>query len=162
MKEMTTRADVMMTDEERAEMESAGLSPGGAPGSPIQRPTSPKPPTAKPAPGSSAEPTASTTTATGAAFPSSGLEVSSPSSAFEKSSSPFGTSTSPGAPGTPTGSGLATPSASSSDAVGKGTEKDKKGKPKMTAEQKAKLKAIDEERRKATEERCVVFLFSSF
>lgn len=140
MKEMTTRADVMMTDEDRAEMEAAGVRPSGsasagptststapgpAPGSPPQRPTSP--------------------TAGGRTTPlpatGSGIEIGSLTP--DKQQSPSGG-----------GSGAVTPNQDAATAAGHG--KDKKARSKMTPEQKAKLKELDEERRKATEERCVL------
>jgi hypothetical protein len=142
MKEMTTRADVMMTEEERAEMEAAGMRPSGSsptgptstftasgtvPGSPAKRPTSP--------------------IAGGRTTPSpltgSSLEIR--SSTPEKQQSP--------------GGGASEAATQNQDAGAAATlagpGKDKKGRPKMTPEQKAKLKELDDERRKATEERYV-------
>src|ERR1700733_2507703 len=146
MKEMTTRADVMMTDEERAEMEAAALRParstpvgptststalGAVPGSPPGRPTSPT------SGGRAASPP----------HPSSGLEIV--SSAPERLQSPSASASA---------SGTATPNPEAGAAATAAPGKDKKGRMKMTPEQKAKLKELDEERRKATEARYVVLL----
>jgi hypothetical protein len=140
MKEMTTRADVMMTDEERAEMEAAGIRPSGStsagptstatapdavPGSPPKRPMSPT------NGGRAASPPSA----------SSGLEVS--TSTPERRQSP-------------SASGTITPNPEAGASAAATSGKDKKGRPKMTPEQKAKLKELDEERRKATEARCVL------
>lgn len=146
MKEMTSRADVMMTDEERAEMEAAGLSPGGAAGATVSgSPESPlgtgaTPTTAGTEPHAGAPgPGAMTPHASSSSVPPAvGAAGTGPNLHTPAPTSPSGTPLSPASP---------TPSPKPELAGSK------KSKQKMTPEQKAKLKELDEERRKATEER---------
>lgn len=171
MKEMTSRADVMMTDEERAEMEAAGLqspsgarTPSGVSGanaSPTSPTTGATPGTTSPrrshdaaAPGRPTSPFAaagSPTTATSAGLGAGagatpaytgGLHVSSPNSE-KPSPSPSSSALNAGA------GGPASPTQLSAAELKAEREKEKARR----AEQKAKLRELDEERRKETEAR---------
>lgn len=165
MKEMTSRADVMMTDEERAEMEAAGLSspsgartPSGVSGASTTSPTTGAAPgTTSPrrshdaaAPGRPTSPFAaagSPTTAAGAgpgATPAytGGLHVSSPNSE-KPSPSPSSSALNAGGP--------TSPSQLTAAELKAEREKEKARR----AEQKAKLRELDEGRRKETEARYV-------
>ncbi|TDL23886.1 DnaJ-domain-containing protein [Rickenella mellea] len=128
MKEMTNMATTMMTEEEKAEMESEMRGNGSPSSSHVATPTievkahvDPQPPTTKP-------------------------EMSHPSP-----KSPSSSATSP----------IVSPSPSPSPALGekekdkKEKEKatDKKGRAKLTPEQRAKLTELDKERKKNMEER---------
>jgi hypothetical protein len=129
---MTSAAEVMMTDEERAVVEAADPN----------RPKSPNPPAAA----SSTVPSGADAAATTPSQPNVGDNVG-----------PVPPIVTPGsASGTASGmvkhegSGSATPTNTG------GKEKDKKGRNKLSPEQKQKLIELDLQRRKVMEERCVV------
>ncbi|KAI5117135.1 hypothetical protein M0805_008254 [Coniferiporia weirii] len=131
MKEMTNVASAVMTDEEKAEMEREMKGPGAAPSSvehksTPQAPASPVRPDAPSGSTLSPDPTPSTPTHNNGVS----TELSTPSP-----------STSP------------VPNESSKASVSSEDLRRKKGKQKLTAEQKQKLEELDKERRKAMEER---------
>lgn len=146
MKDMTNRAEVMMTDEERKEMESAGLEvPGSSATTASASPTSPSVAhTPDPMRTSSPPP------ATAHHTPSLGTEmVHSPASEKPPPTSPA------------SGSGALTPSTSTAGMspaeIKAEKEKEKARKAKLKAEQNAKLRELDEERRKEMEARYALF-----
>lgn len=153
MKEMTSVATTMMSEEEKADMErEMNEAAGGAP------PSSPSP-AVSPAPAQPAAPTptpASPASATGGgAAPSSRVSLV-PSPARSPSPSSLA-SPAPGTPG-PEKDHLASASkspASSSSTNLKERERDAHGRKrsKLTPEQKKKLQELDEERKKNMEER---------
>ncbi|KAJ9118259.1 hypothetical protein QFC22_004170 [Naganishia vaughanmartiniae] len=152
VKDFTSTMDVMMTDEERAEME--GEVPGG-----------------------SAKATGAGAGATGpAADPVNPLDTKTAQTAPDYTGTGLpaehaqGTSTPASRTsvdhnghmtlhtgGTPSGSGTATPTGTGAHVAGKSDEKKEKevgkGKAKLTPEQKAKLQALEDEKEKAREER---------
>lgn len=139
MKEMTNVASAVMTEEEKAEMERNIKSQGGATTPNIEHKstaaaaaaayTGPENPTASP-PGPTSEPKPF--------HPTAAASESVPPSPAPGASSPQGLSpsTSPGA-------------AASTDDL----QRKKKGKQKLTPEQKQKLEEIEKERRQAMEKR---------
>lgn len=169
MKEMTSRADVMMTDEERAEMEAAGISSPTGARTPSGVAGATSPTTATPAasaaagtgtgttsprrsheaaPGRPTSPFAASPTTGAGAAPAytGGLHVTSPTSE-KPSASPSGSvMNATGGPASPTQLSAAELKAE--------REKEKARK----AEQRAKLRELDEERRKETEARFVSLL----
>ncbi|KAJ9099875.1 hypothetical protein QFC21_003880 [Naganishia friedmannii] len=146
VKDFTSTMDVMMTDEERAEMEgdtpgAGAKATGGQAGAPVN-PLDTK--TAQTAPDY---------TGTGL-HAEHGQGASTPAS---RTSTDHNGHMTLHTGGTPSGSGTATPTGTGTHVAGKTEEKkDKevgKGKAKLTPEQKAKLQALDDEKEKAREER---------
>ncbi|KIO34080.1 hypothetical protein M407DRAFT_240722 [Tulasnella calospora MUT 4182] len=145
MKEMTNVADVMMTEEEKAELEKekaeAAAATAGAGAAP----------SASPAPQPSTEAAESTAAAAGPPPPST------PAPGADSSASPAAEPVSAGTQltphtGTPTGLS-ASPGSETPEKGGRKDHLDKKGKAKLTPEQRQKLEALEAERKKAKEER---------
>jgi len=138
MKEMTSVATTIMSEEEKAEMEST-MNSGSSPASAGVSTPSVAHPSSSPRPTSPLKPTSPD-------MPNPTPRVPSPN---EESSSAISTSmmASPGPDEKQEASSSSKPISSK--------EKEAKKKPKMTPEQRAKLQELDKERRKAMEERIV-------
>lgn len=142
MKEMTSVATTVMSEEERAELDSeirsnAGVSPSV---SGVMTPPESQPTPASPTPnGASLHPDAATTSQSDAQLPSHPAAHSSSSSHSRLST--HGEPDKPPSPG------------DVSNEKGKADVRAKRGRGKLTPEQKQKLADLDQERRKAMEER---------
>jgi hypothetical protein len=147
--DFTSTMDVMMTDEERAEMEAeASGAAAGASGSD---------------PATHTSPLDSKTAQTVPDFTGTGLPAEHAQTASASATPPRRASHDHNghmtlhSGETPSGSGTGTPTGSGTHVAGKADEKkDKdvsKGKAKLTPEQKAKLQALEEEKEKAREAR---------
>ncbi|KAI5452557.1 DnaJ-like protein [Naganishia albida] len=149
VKDFTSTMDVMMTDEERAEMEAEASGTAAAASG------------AEPA--AHASPLDSKTAQTVPDFTGTGLPAEHAQAASASATPPRRTSQDHNghmtlhSGETPSGSGTGTPTGTGSHVAGKADEKkDKdvsKGKAKLTPEQKAKLQALEEEKEKAREAR---------
>ncbi|KAG8951829.1 hypothetical protein FRC04_005521 [Tulasnella sp. 424] len=146
MKEMTNVADVMMTDEEKAELEKEKEKE--------KEKAEATAATAGAGPASTSQPTTETadsaTTAAGPPPPSTAGADASAKAAAEPASA--GTQLTPHT-GTTMPSGLSSPGSETPEKGGRKDHLDKKGKPKLTPEQRQKLEALEAERKKAKEER---------
>ncbi|EJD41195.1 DnaJ-domain-containing protein [Auricularia subglabra TFB-10046 SS5] len=138
MKEMTTVAKTMMSEEEKAQLEKDLRAAHGTP-APAPTPLSHEAHTEPAVTGQAAQPysTASTTAATDSATP-------------EKPSAPAAPDA---APSTPTVSATPTPGGSPPRTQSPPARGDKKARAKLTPEQRAALAEIDRQRRKDMEER---------
>lgn len=134
----------MMTEEEKAELEKekekekaeATAATAGAGPASTSQPTT--------------ETADSATTAAGPPPPSTASADASAKAAAEPASA--GTQLTPHT-GTTTPSGLSSPGSETPEKGGRKDHLDKKGKPKLTPEQRQKLEALEAERKKAKEER---------
>ncbi|KAK4685354.1 hypothetical protein P7C73_g4804, partial [Tremellales sp. Uapishka_1] len=136
VKDFTTTMDVVMTPEEKAEMEAAAGDPDAAAASQAKSDA---------AVDATAHPAAETTSPEERTATAASAEHN---TALAHHSS-FSTNSPPSSSATTTAPGTASPSSTSLDQA----TKDKKVKPKLTPEQKAKLEAIEAEKEKQKKER---------
>ncbi|KAJ9126384.1 hypothetical protein QFC24_002122 [Naganishia onofrii] len=147
VKDFTSTMDVMMTDEERAEMEGE-VSGAGA------KATGPEAGTT----GVPVNPLDTQTAQTAPDYTGTGLhaeQAQGTSTPASRTSTDHNGHMTLHSGGTPSGSGTATPTGTGTHVAGKPEEKKDvgKGKAKLTPEQKAKLQALDDEKERAREER---------